>query len=192
MDITKQNTVYCDTLKIELATTDTNTGYKPDNCMYMRPVAAYLLAILKSPDIEIQNDIGKIFKGHNIIDYTFLRGEPDIDHLYKTIAYASLYKSSGIEDDLIKTEDVTVTLVSQHIPQQLFGRLKELGIETEKTEKGIYQIKSNMLFNTQIIVSSEMGENEKEWLKSLINYVQDDFLPRLMLLGLDKCSKMLI
>lgn len=192
MDITKQNTVYCDTLKIELATTDTNTGYKPDNCMYMRPVAAYLLAILKSPDIEIQNDIGKIFKGHNIIDYTFLRGEPDIDHLYKTIAYASLYKSSGIEDDLIKTEDVTVTLVSQHIPQQLFDRLKELGIETEKTEEGIYQIKSSMLFNTQVIVSGEMGENEQEWLKSLINYVQDDFLPRLMLLGLDKCSKMFL
>lgn len=192
MDITKQNTVYCDTLKIELATTDTNTGYKPDNCMYMRPVAAYLLAILKSPDIEIQNDIGKIFKGHNIIDYTFLRGEPDIDHLYKTIAYASLYKSSGIEDDLIKTEDVTVTLVSHHIPQQLFDRLKELGIETEKTEKGIYQIKGSILFNTQVIVSGEMGENEQEWLKSLINYVQDDFLPRLMLLGLDKCSKMFL
>ena len=192
MNITKENTVYCDALKIELATTDTNTGYKPDNCMYMRPVAAYLLAILKSPDIEIQNDIGKIFKGHNIIDYTFLRGEPDIDHLYKTIAYASLYKSSGIEDDLIKTEDVTVTLVSQYIPQQLFDRLKELGIETEKTEEGIYQIKSSMLFNTQVIVSGEMGENEQEWLKSLINYVQDDFLPRLMLLGLDKCSKMFL
>lgn len=192
MDITKQNTVYCDALKIELATTDTNTGYKPDNCMYMRPVAAYLLAILKSPDIEIQNDIGKIFQGHNIIDYTFLRGEPNIDHLYKTIAYSSLYKSSGIEDDLIKTEDVTVTLVSQHIPQQLFDRLKELGIATVKTEKGIYQIKSSMLFNTQVIVSDEMGENEQDWLKSLINYIQDDFLPRLMLLGLDKCSKMFL
>ena len=186
MDITKENTVYCDALKIELATTDTNTGYKPNDCMYMRPVAAYLLAILKSPDIKIQNDIGKIFKGHNIIDYTFLCGEPDIDHLYKTIAYSSLYKSSGIEDDLIKTEDVTVTLVSQHIPQQLFDRLKELGIAAGKTEKGIYQIKGSMLFNTQVIVSSEMGENEQEWLKSLINYVQDDFLPRLMLLGLDK------
>ncbi len=156
MDITKENAAFCDALKIELATTDTNTGYNPNDCMYMRPVAAYLLAILKSPDIKIQNDIGKIFRGHNIIDYTFLRGEPNIDHLYKTIAYSSLYKSSGIEDDLIKTEDVTVTLVSQHIPQQLFDRLKELGIIAVKTEKGIYQIKSSMLFNTQVIVSDEM------------------------------------
>ncbi len=192
MNITKENTVYCDALKIELATTDINTGYKPDDCMYMQPVAAYLLAVIKSPDIKIKNDIGKIFQGHNIIDYTFLRGEPNIDHLYKTIAYSSLYKSSGIEDDLIKTEDVTVTLVSQHIPQQLFDRLKELGIIAVKTEKGIYQIKGSMLFNTQVIVSSEMGKNEQEWLKSLINYVQDDFLPRLMLLGLDRCSKMFI
>lgn len=53
MNITKENTVYCDALKIELATTDTSTGYKPDDCMYMRPVAAYLLAIIKSPDILI-------------------------------------------------------------------------------------------------------------------------------------------
>ena len=192
MNITKENLAYCDALKIELSTTDINTGYKPDECMYMRPVAAFLLAIIKSPDINIQNDIGKIFQGHNIIDYTYLRGEPDIDHLYKTIAYASLYKSSGIEDDLIKTEDVTVTLVSQYIPKQLFDRLKQLGITSEKTEKGIYQIKGSMLFNTQIIVSNEMGENEQEWLKSLINYVQEDFLPRLMLLGIDKCSKMFI
>lgn len=154
MNITKENTVYCDALKIELATTDINTGYKPDNCMYMRTVATYLLAVIKSPDIKIKNDIGKIFLGHNIIDYTFLRGEPDIDHLYKTIAYSSLYKSSGIKDDLIKTEDVTVTLISQHIPQQLFDRLKELGIVAEKTEKGIYQIKGSMLFNTHVIVSS--------------------------------------
>ncbi len=29
MNITKENTVYCDVLKIELATTDTSTGYKP-------------------------------------------------------------------------------------------------------------------------------------------------------------------
>lgn len=192
MNITKENTVYCDALKIELATTDTNTGYKPDDCMYMKPVATYLLAILKSPDIEIQNDIGKIFKGHNLLDYTYISGKPDTDHFYKLIAYASLYKASGIEDDLIKADDVTVTLVSQHTPEQLFNDLKRLGITYEKTEDGIYQLKGSMLFRTQVIVFTEMGANEQEWLKSLINYVQDDFLPRLMLLGIDKCSKMFI
>ncbi len=42
MNITKENNVYCDVLKIELATTDTSTGYRPSDCMYMKPVAAYL------------------------------------------------------------------------------------------------------------------------------------------------------
>ena len=192
MDISKTNTVFCDALKIELATTDINTGYKPNDCMYMQPVAAFLLAIIKSPDIQIQNAIGKIFKGHNIIDYTFFDKTLNTEHFYRTLAYTSLYKASGFEDDMIKATDVTATLVSRNMPQQLFDDMKKSGITIEKTENGIYQFKESMLFSTQVIVYSEMGENEQEWLKSLINYIQDDFLPRLMLLGLDKCSKMFI
>jgi len=192
MDITKTNTAFCDALKIELATTDINTGYKPNDCMYMQPVAAFLLAVIKSPDIKIQNDIGKIFKGHNIIDYTFFDKTLNTGHFYKSLAYTSLYKASSLEDDIIKAGDVTATLVSRNMPQQLFDNLKESGITIEKSEKGIYQIKNMMPFSIQVIVRHEIEENEQDWLKSLIDYVQNDFLPRLMLLGLDKCSKMII
>lgn len=192
MDITKDNTAFCDTLKIELATTNINTGYNPNDCLYMKPVAAYLLAIIKSPDIKIQNNIGKILKGHNIFDYTYFDKKLDIDHLYKAIAYTSLYKASGFEDNYIKADDITITVVSRDIPHQLFDSLKEAGITVEESEKGIYQIKNMIPFSIQVIVRFEMGEKEQEWLKSLIEYIQNDFLPRLMLLGLDKCSKMLI
>ena len=78
------------------------------------------------------------------------------------------------------------------MPQQLFDDLNELGITPEKAGKGIYQVKNMMPFNIQVIIRSEIGETEQKWLKSLIEYVQNDFLPRLMLLGLDKCSKMFI
>lgn len=192
MDITKTNTAFCDALKIELATTDINTGYKPNDCMYMQPVAAFLLAIIKSPDIQIQNAIGKIFRGHNIIDYTYFDKKLDTDHLYKTIAYTSLYKASGFENNCIKADDVTITIVSRDMPQQLFDSLKESGITIEESGKGTYQIKNMMPFSIQIIVRSKIGETEQKWLKSLIEYVQNDFLPRLMLLGIDKCSKMFI
>ena len=74
------------------------------------------------------------------------------------------------------------------MPQQLFDDLNELCITPEKTGKGIYQIKNMMPFSIQVIIRSEMGETEQEWLKSLIEYVQNDFLPRFMLLGIDKCS----
>ncbi len=158
----------------------------------MRPVAAYLLAILKSSDIKIQNDIGKIFKGHNLLDYTYFDKKLDTDHLYKTIAYTSLYKASGFEDNCIKADDVTITIVSRDMPQQLFDDLNESGITPEKTGKGIYQIKNLIPFGIQVIVRSEIDEAEQEWLRALIEYVQNDFLPRLMLLGLDRCSKMFI
>ena len=192
MNITKNNAAFCDALKIELATTDTNTGYNPNDCMYMKPVAAFLLAIIKSPDVQIQNAIGKIFKGHNIIDYTCFDKTLNTGHFYKSLAYTSLYKASGFEDNDIKANDVTITIVSRNIPRQLFDSLKESDITVEESGKGIYQIKNMMPFSIQVIVRPEMGENEQEWLKSLINYVQEDFFPRLMLLGLDKCSKMLI
>ena len=192
MDITKNNAAFCDALKIEIARSDINTGFNPDDCMYMQPVAAFLLAVIKSPDIKIQNDIGKIFKGHNIIDYTFFDKTLNTGHFYKSLAYTSLYKASSLEDDIIKAGDVTATLVSRNMPQQLFDNLKESGITIEKSEKGIYQIKNMMPFSIQVIVRHEIEENEQDWLKSLIDYVQNDFLPRLMLLGLDKCSKMII
>ena len=192
MNITKNNAAFCDALKIELATTDTNTGYNPNDCMYMKPVAAFLLAIIKSPDVQIQNAIGKIFKGHNIIDYTCFDKTLNTGHFYKSLAYTSLYKAIGFEDNYIKANDVTITIVSRNIPRQLFDSLKESDITVEESGKGIYQIKNMMPFSIQVIVRPEMGENEQEWLKSLINYVQEDFFPRLMLLGLDKCSKMLI
>ena len=192
MDITKNNAAFCDALKIEIARNDINTGFNPDDCMYMQPVAAFLLAIIKSPDVQIQNAIGKIFKGHNIIDYTCFDKTLNTGHFYKSLAYTSSYKASGFEDNYIKANDVTITIVSRNIPRQLFDSLKESDITVEESGKGIYQIKNMMPFSIQVIVRPEMGENEQEWLKSLINYVQEDFFPRLMLLGLDKCSKMLI
>ncbi len=192
MNITKNNAAFCDALKIELATTDTNTGYNPNDCMYMKPVAAFLLAIIKSPDVQIQNAIGKIFKGHNIIDYTCFDKTLNTGHFYKSLAYTSLYKASGFEDNYIKANDVTITIVSRNIPRQLFDSLKESDITVEESEKGIYQIKNMMPFSIQVIIRSEMDAKEQDWLKSLIEYIQNDFLPRLMLLGLDKCSKMFI
>lgn len=192
MNINKENIAFCDTLKIELSGKGTNTGFNPSDCMYMKPVAAFLLAVIKSPDIQIQNDIGKIFRGHNIIDYTYFDKMLDTGHLYKTIAYTSLYKASGFEDNCIKADDVTITIASRDMPQQLFDDLSESGITPEKTGKGIYQIKNMMPFSIQVIVHPEMGKTEQRWLKSLIEYVQNDFLPRLMLLGIDKCSKMII
>ena len=137
--------------------------------MYMQPIAAFLLAIIKSPDIEIQNKIGKIFKGHKIIDYTCFDKTLNTGHFYKSLAYTSLYKASSLENDMIKADDVTATFVSRNMPQQLFDDMKKTGITVENTSGGIYQFKGSMLFKTQVIVSNEMDANEQNLLKSLIN-----------------------
>ena len=73
-------------------------------------------------------------------------GELDIDHLYKSLAYTSLYKASGIEDDMIKANDVTMTIASRNTPQHLFDNLKELGNKHRKTGDGILPDQGQYVF----------------------------------------------
>lgn len=71
--------------------------------------------IQKNKDIKIDNEIGKIFLGHNILEYKSPKDELNIDTLYKATAYASLNKSYMKTEDVISADDITVSLVSEGI-----------------------------------------------------------------------------
>ncbi len=43
-------------------------------------------------DCKIKNEIGKIFRKHNIFEYKSPKDELNIDTFYKAVAYACLYK----------------------------------------------------------------------------------------------------
>lgn len=60
-----------------------------------KPLEIDLLVIKKNTDVQIDNETGRIFRGHNILEYKSPRDELDIDTFYKAAAYASLYKSYG-------------------------------------------------------------------------------------------------
>ncbi len=69
-----------------------------------------LLIIKKNHLVQISNEIGIFFKGHNIIEYKSPEDNFDIDVFYKTGSYASLYKSYGASLDERKAEDITVSI----------------------------------------------------------------------------------
>ncbi len=46
----------------------------------------------------------------------------DIDAFYKTLAYACLYKSYGKTVDTIKAEDVTISILQEAKPIELFRK----------------------------------------------------------------------
>lgn len=58
-----------------------------------KPLEIDLLIIKKEASVHISNDIGDFFRGHNILEYKSPGDHLDIDVFYKTLAYATLYKS---------------------------------------------------------------------------------------------------
>ena len=54
-----------------------------------------LLIIKKDAGVTITNQIGDIFRGHNVFEYKSPGDALTIDDYYKTVGYAYLYKGLG-------------------------------------------------------------------------------------------------
>lgn len=85
-----------------------------------KPLEIDLLVIKKEASFQIGSEIGKSFKGHNIVEYKSPEDHLDIDTFFKTLAYACLYKSYGKTVDAIKAEDITISIIREAKPVGLF------------------------------------------------------------------------
>ncbi|NBI70781.1 hypothetical protein D3Z50_06865 [Clostridiaceae bacterium] len=132
-----------------------------------KPLEIDLLIIRKDETTRIENEIGHIFRGHNILEYKSPEDHLNIDSFYKAQAYAALYKSYGESVDAIKADDITVTLVREARPEGLLRYFEENGCQVQKGGKGIYYIKGAVLFETQLIVSGELDKKSHIWLGAL-------------------------
>ena len=145
-----------------------------------KPLEIDLLVIRKNTDIQIDNEIGKMFLGHNILEYKSPKEELSIDTLYKVTAYASLYKSYGETVDAIPAEDITVSLIRKAKPGGLFRYFKEHGYTVSKPYHGIYYIEGKVLFPTQVIVTKELDPEAHVWLGSLSDQLDKQNLQNLL------------
>ena len=137
-----------------------------------KPLEIDLLVIRKDSSVRISNEIGILFKGHNIMEYKSPEDSLDIDDFYKAGAYASLYKSYGRTTDAVRADDVTVSLVREAKPEGLFRYFKEHSYSVSNPYQGIYYIEGNVLFPTQIVVTKELDGDSHTWLKSLSNTLE--------------------
>ena len=151
-----------------------------------KPLEIDLLVIKKDTDASIENEIGEIFKGHNILEYKSPQDHLDIDTFYKVGAYASLYKSYGETVDSIKADDITVSLVRDAKPMELFKYFKAHQYSITCPYRGIYYIEGAVLFPTQIIVTRELESDAHIWLKALSDRIEkqdmEELLKRISLL----------
>ncbi len=76
---------------LELAENREDLVYEKEYNLNTKPLEIDLLVIKKGKDVRIVNEIGRLFRGHNIMEYKSPKDELNIDTFYKAGAYAGLY-----------------------------------------------------------------------------------------------------
>lgn len=66
---TQWHPAFCSAMKLELKEDKKHLEYYNEYNLNRMPLQIDLLVIKKAAKVELKNEIGKIFKGHNIIEY---------------------------------------------------------------------------------------------------------------------------
>lgn len=167
-------------MNLELADYRDKLIYEKEYNLNTKPLEIDLLVIKKDRDLQITNKVGKIFRGHNIMEYKSPQDHLNIDTFYKTGAYASLYKAYGETVDQRKADDITVSIVRETRPEGLFQYFRNHGIGMTNPYKGIYYIQDAILFPTQIIVTRELEKENHTWLKALSDQMEKQEIKALL------------
>lgn len=154
-------------MNLELAEHRDALVFEKEYNLNTRPLEIDLLVIKKEASVQIGNEIGAFFLGHNIMEYKSPEDHLDIDALYKAMAYAGLYKAYGETVDERKEDDITVSLLRETRPEALFQYFAEHGYTVSNPYKGIYYIKGKIMFPVQIVVTGELDKAEHTWLGAL-------------------------
>lgn len=161
------HSAFVSAMNLELAENRDALIYEKEFNLNTKPLIVDLLVIKKDNRIQISNEIGKLFRGHNIIEYKSPQAHLDIDTFYKASAYASLYKSYGNTLNERSAEDITVSIVRESKPHGLFRFFSNHDIQFTNPFQGIYYILDHVLFPTQIVVTKELSKAGHTWLKAL-------------------------
>ena len=172
---------FCAAVKLELRANKKDLSFESEHTLNTKPIQIDLLVIKKLQDVDIQNEIGKIFKAHNIFEYKSPKDALGIDEYFKTLAYACLYKASCPSTNSIKDDDITITLVREGMPRELVKWFKNNNCNVTEKYPGIYYVTGKKaLFSTQLIVSSKLNTSEHQWLKALTSKMDENVGERLV------------
>lgn len=105
-----------------------------------------ILVVKKRKEIAIQKKIGRIFRGHNIIEYKSPEDSLSVNDFYKVYGYTCFYQSNTDHVKEIDPEDMTITFVSNCYPREMFRHLKKVrNITVERQSKGIYYLEGDAI-----------------------------------------------
>ena len=171
---------FCSALRLELLEDAENLEFTDEFQLTEKPLQIDCTVVKVKRDCKIKNEIGKIFRKHNIFEYKSPMDELNIDTFYKAVAYACLYKVLPNHVDEIPAEEITITLIRDRKPVKLLGELEKSGYGYKKEAAGIYYVNGAM-FPVQIIESSELDVDMHVQLKALTNHLEESLMRQYLL-----------
>ena len=166
---------FCSALRLELLEDAENLEFTDEFQLTEKPLQIDCTVVKVKRDCKIKNEIGKIFRKHNIFEYKSPMDELNIDTFYKAVAYACLYKVLPNHVNEIPAEEITITLIRDRKPVKLLGELEKSGYGYKKEAAGIYYVNGAM-FPVQIIVSSELDVDMHVQLKALTDNLDEPLM----------------
>ena len=171
---------FCSALRRELLEDAENLEFTDEFQLTEKPLQIDCTVVKVKRDCKIKNEIGKIFRKHNIFEYKSPMDELNIDTFYKAVAYACLYKVLPNHVNEIPAEEITITLIRDRKPVKLLGELEKSGYGYKKEAAGIYYVNGAM-FPMQIIESSELDVDMHVQLKALTNHLEESLMRQYLL-----------
>ena len=164
---TQWHPAFVSAMKLELMEDAEYLDYTSEYNLNTKPLEMDLLIVKKEKDVEIKNEIGKIFRRHNIIEYKSPNDYMNLNTYMKVISYACLYKAYETHVDEIGLDEITITMVREKKPVKLLRWFEKNGYQIKEVFAGIYYVTKENYFMTQIIASKELSKDNQKWLTLL-------------------------
>ena len=156
IDSIKWHPGFCGAAALELAANRDDLEFYEEHNLSREPLRIDLLIIKKLTGAVIQNEIGRIFRGYNVIEYKSPDDNLTIDDFYKTVGYACIYKGLGETVNKIPAEELTVSVFRESYPHKMAAGLRQSGMTIEERFQGIYYVSGQLPFPAQIVVTGQL------------------------------------
>ncbi|MCL1918566.1 MAG: 3-isopropylmalate dehydrogenase [Peptococcaceae bacterium] len=122
-----------------------------------------VLIIKKAKDVQIDKNIGRIFRTHNIFEYKSETDSLSISDYHKVLAYGLLYSSF----EQVPLSDITISFAFTKHPRELVKYLKnERNLIIEDKNNGLYYIQGDIV-PIQLIERKKLSKEDNLFLKNL-------------------------
>lgn len=136
-------------------------------CLSKEPLRIDVKIVKKISDKKLNNEIGAIFRKHNIIEYK------SPDDFYKVYGYGCFYKSLSNKVDEININEITLTFCCKKKPIKLIKHLKEIrNYNIIEKFDGIFYVLGDY-FPIQIVLNTKLNKEKHIFLKGLDNELKD-------------------